>query len=76
MAARKQAEPANEAAKQADEQDIYLDPELARIRDAEVKALAEAPEPARAGLLEDPAIDPELVKLRDAEMKRGDKSLV
>ena len=75
MASRKQAEPANEAATQADEQGIYLDPELARIRDAEVKALADAPEPAPRGLVEDPEIDPELVKARDAEIARGDKQL-
>ena len=44
-----------------------LDPELAKIREREVKALAEVKvDTAR----KEPTIDPELVKARDAEIKR------
>ena len=44
-----------------------LDPELAKIREREVKALADVKvDTAR----KEPSIDPELVKARDAEIKR------
>lgn len=75
-ARQKKAEAVNETAASADESGIYLDPDLAKIRDEEVKALADLPGLAPRGLVEDPAIDPELVKLRDAEIKAGDRKLV
>lgn len=43
-----------------------LDPELAKVRDAEIKANDVPINPAPS----EPTIDPELVKLRDAEIKR------
>jgi hypothetical protein len=76
MATRKRsdAKPLNEPAKAAaeDESGIYLDPELARIRDEEMKALESITVEPRP----EPTIDPELVKLRDEEIKRGDKKIV
>ena len=73
MATRKKAEPVNEAAKaRDDESGIYLDPDLAKVRDEEAAKLAEIVVEPR----EEPTIDPELVKAREAEIKRGDKKLV
>lgn len=46
-----------------------LDPELAKIRDAEIKSNDVPINPA----LHEPTIDPELVKLRDEEIKRDAK---
>jgi hypothetical protein len=72
---KKEAEPVNESAAAADDSGIYLDPDLAKLRDAEAKVLADLPDAAPRGLVEDPAIDPELVKLRDAEIKAGDREV-
>lgn len=72
---RKDVEPVNEPAEVA-EGGIYLDPDLADLRDAEIKKLSELPPLAPRGLVEDPSIDPALVEAREAEVKRGDKKLV
>lgn len=47
-----------------------LDPDLVKVRDEEVKALAEVKVEPR----EEPSIDPELVKARDAELKSDAKN--
>lgn len=46
-----------------------LDPELAKVRDEEAKALSEIKVEPRP----EPTIDPELVKARDEEIKRDQK---
>jgi hypothetical protein len=46
-----------------------LDPDLEKVRDEEVKALAEVKVEPR----QEPSIDPELVKARDAELKQDAK---
>lgn len=47
----------------------FLDPDLKKVRDEAVKALAEVKVQPR----EEPSIDPELVKARDAELKQDAK---
>lgn len=69
---KRDTEPVNEPAKQADDNGIYLDPKLAEIRDEEIKKLEAVVVEPRP----EPTIDPALVKLREEEIKRGDKKLV
>lgn len=73
MAGKKPAKAVNETAKaaQAEESGIYLDPELARIRDEEIARLEKVVVQPRP----EPTIDPELVKIRDADMKKAPRVL-
>jgi hypothetical protein len=75
MTGKKAAKPVNQAAaaaeKQGDGSAIYLDPDLAKVRDEEMAKLEQVAVQPR----EPATIDPALEALRDAEMKRGPREI-
>ena len=72
MPAKKAAKPLNEAAQAAEpvssSQDVYLDPDLVAIRDAEVERNSVKPGPREA-----PTIDPALLEQRERDIKAAEQ---